>query len=317
MRGHSRSTHDAEKETLTNFPGDAETPPYPLTACVGHFLEKPRTRTYIQRRFDLANKVMMLLGGPGGRIDALRFCLENFVTILRLCQRDALDLRNIIPALYIRLDRDEEAYSFIKWWTTVARTPDCDWDEFELPHLRVEGADAFEPVFPEWSEGPNPWGADVNLTHAVAVVLIKIKTLLDLQTVQTATGAFESDTLPTHFATIVREQIGSGRILASHPELIRGSSDRVVEAVDTITVQINELYEGINTANPHLWGILFENPQRGSQSPSTSRSESEEDAYSVRRHSLASWIETAKALDVLKACTELDVIPTLDEDILN
>ncbi|TFA99787.1 hypothetical protein CCMA1212_008481 [Trichoderma ghanense] len=56
-----------------------------------------------------------------------------------------MGLRDMIPALYIRLGRDQDAYDFIKWYATTGSESDYDWGDMSLPFLDTKNADVFAP----------------------------------------------------------------------------------------------------------------------------------------------------------------------------
>lgn len=75
-------------------------------------------------------------------IDTHASVFEQYGTILdllRLSVRDNLGVRDIFPALMIRLDRDQEAYNFIKWWSRQ----DGD-SNFEGGYSKVVDSDILE-----------------------------------------------------------------------------------------------------------------------------------------------------------------------------
>ena len=57
---------------------------------------------------------------------ALKAALDHTLELLRLVHKDKLSLRNVAPFFMLDLDRDEDAYNFIKWWLTI--DPDSHWD---------------------------------------------------------------------------------------------------------------------------------------------------------------------------------------------
>ena len=49
--------------------------------------------------------------------------------LLRLIHGDNIGIRMAAPFLMLDQDRDEDAYNFIKWWTTIDPDGEYDWGE--------------------------------------------------------------------------------------------------------------------------------------------------------------------------------------------
>lgn len=83
-------------------------------------------------------------------------------------------MRTIIPALYIRLGRDQECYDFLHWWP-------MNTDEeyiFGDPRFYVKKQDAFKPVDGSVKEFP------FMLPQLVSLVLVKVRMLIDLRKIR-------------------------------------------------------------------------------------------------------------------------------------
>lgn len=55
-------------------------------------------------------------------------------------------VRDIVPGLMVRLNKDQECYDFIKWWAITGDDAHYGWGDMDLPYLYIENADVFEPV---------------------------------------------------------------------------------------------------------------------------------------------------------------------------
>ncbi|KAG6613398.1 Zinc ion binding protein [Phytophthora cinnamomi] len=84
----------------------------------------------------------------------------------RLCCRDNLGFRDIIPTLMLLLGRYQEAYDFIKGFVTVGKDPKYDWGKEELPFLSVCATDMTEEI-------PEPMQNDRNVFFSSSLVYIK------------------------------------------------------------------------------------------------------------------------------------------------
>ena len=58
---------------------------------------------------------------------AVSAALDHLLDMLRLCRGDNMGVRDSVPALYLRLGREQECYDFIKWWATMGEQSNYDW----------------------------------------------------------------------------------------------------------------------------------------------------------------------------------------------
>src|SRR4051794_23568030 len=104
--------------------------------------------------------------------EAVQAALGHILEMLRLCRGDNMGVRDHAPALFLRLGKDQDCYDFCKWYATEGQRGDYDWGNMELGFLDVKNADTFE--------SPKLWtGEWTDLSHAVAVTLIKVRLLID------------------------------------------------------------------------------------------------------------------------------------------
>ena len=129
----------------------------------------------MRARFGLA--AMQLL--PLGTLDGVKEGLEHLRDMLRLCRKDNMGLRNIVPGEMLRLDLDQECHDFVKWWSTCDPDGQYDWGDMSLPYLDISGADVFED--PGFATGRFP-----ELNHIVAILMLKFKLLLDIRNLKVA-----------------------------------------------------------------------------------------------------------------------------------
>lgn len=105
--------------------------------------------------------------------DAVKSAAEHVRDILRLCRSDNMGVRDILPSIYLRLGRDQDAYDFIKSSETTGFSSDYDFGDLNLPYLNIVDADVFESPHYLYGEFPT-------LAALVCVTLLKIRLLLDL-----------------------------------------------------------------------------------------------------------------------------------------
>ncbi|KAL8976145.1 MAG: hypothetical protein Q9205_007795, partial [Flavoplaca limonia] len=86
-------------------------------------------------------------------LDAVSSAAEHVRDMLRLNRSDNMGVRDMLPALYVRLGRDQDAYDFIKWNGTTGSSRYYDWGNMDLPYLDVVDADVFESPRYLWAKG--------------------------------------------------------------------------------------------------------------------------------------------------------------------
>lgn len=158
-----KATRTLEKEEtqLRSTPPDIFMPENVFETSVGHFWGIHETRPYMRARFQVAYQLQHLTSRP-----AVKEALNHFLDMLRLCRGDNMGVRDWVPALYLRLKRDQEAYDFLKWWATEGENSDYDWGDTDLPYLNLKDQDVFEDV--------GFFKSTYQAAHAIALTLIKV-----------------------------------------------------------------------------------------------------------------------------------------------
>ena len=101
----------------------------------------------------------------------------HIIDLLRLCRSDNMGVRDVLPALALRLGKDQQCYDFCKWWATTGQEGDYDWGEMDNPYLDIKDADMFEPPIEHFLGG-------FDLAHTVVITLLKTKLLIDVRALQ-------------------------------------------------------------------------------------------------------------------------------------
>lgn len=211
----------------------------------------------------------------------------------RLCREDDLGLRDRIPGLFIRLGRDQEAYDFVKWYATTGIDRNYDWNDIDLPFLDVKDADVLESLRGMWTtEYPS-------LSHAVAMTLVKVRVLLDLQAIQNAARAF-TGAIPPEIIDLIRGQLASN-VVESRPNILMNSTEETTSLIKSIKQQIRELHESIEDINYHFWPMLLADPitsavpRHGEYSPG-----SRKEASLTLCYNYPAWAETPGAIELIQ-----------------
>ncbi len=242
----------------------------------------------MRARFALVEAILKIKA-----FDAVKSAFDHLRDMLRLCRSDNMGVRDLIPALLLRLGRDQESYDFVKWYATAGQASDYDWGDMSLPFLNIANADVFEPV-------DYMCGEYLNLSHTVAVTLLKIKVLLDLKDLQGSTELVN---------IIPQEIVDNTKRFIPRSTIISGDKDIMIcmnhaARIEELSSQVEKLYTAVKGYSPHFWQMLM-NPGRHLEAPPQVYSpQSLEEARLVLQYSFDSWNETPGALEMVKAKIE-------------
>ncbi|TVY93130.1 hypothetical protein LAWI1_G002742 [Lachnellula willkommii] len=286
---------DEEEQKLRAFPGDFMTPANVFENNAGQFWGIVGTRPYMSSRFALVEALLKVKTRA-----AVQSCLDHVMDILRLCRSDNLGVRDFAPALFLRLGKDQECYDFVKWWATTGRRGNYDWGNTDLPYLDVRDADAFEAC-------DLYTGRYTELSHTVAVTLIKTRMLHDLRSLQdfttTTTLASIAPQLPQEILDNIRGQSVSA-IIASKVEIMYNNDQG--PAIEELKVQVKELYEAVKKENKHLWPALLRPGNNLTARVAGYANGTKEQMQLVLQCSYDSWVETPGAIDLIREQVEND-----------
>lgn len=266
----------------------------------GHFWGITVARDYLKARYAVMDEIL----GHFRNADAVGAALDHLTDMLRLCgEGDDLGLRNIMPALYLRLGRDQACYDFLRWWATEGRREEVDdddygWDDFDAtaqPYLDVRGADVFE----------SPRLLKLELGSAACVMLIKVRMLLDLEHMLNATRAFQG-AAPQEIIDAIRGQALVSSVVAARRDIIQASVERTEELWKLVYGQVMILFKLITAYNPNFWRKLVD-PHSGREGrPNAYEPRSEEEIYVMVMYNCEAWRETPGAIEVIEKLIWLD-----------
>ncbi|KAG2014352.1 hypothetical protein CC2G_011178 [Coprinopsis cinerea AmutBmut pab1-1] len=234
-------------------------------------------------------------------LDSVQSGLDDLLNMLRLCRGDNLGVRDIVPGLYIRLQRDQTCYDFLKWYATEGERGDYDWGDMSLPYLNLKDEDVMEdPVGlfkPEW-----------HASHVVPVLLIKLRMLLDLKDL-VASKVLETLALPSEkgpepklnfdvLQEIRREIATRSGVWSSRPQLLEPKD--LEKRVETLEKQVQWLFVEIHGANKFLWKGMLEHEEWLKITPGPYSHGMQSEALLLVHNNAWSWIETEGAMEWLK-----------------
>lgn len=192
----------------------------------------------------------------------------------------------------IRLGKDQECYDFIKWWTVASDDSHYDWSDTRLPHMDLRGEDAFEDVerfCDKYAE----------LDHVVAVTLLKIRMLLDLQSLQAV--ARETDgKVPNEITSSIKSHVVTSNIIGGNREILDAPDHSA--RIKTLVSQVRALVLHVIKLNPYIWHMLLDREEV--DSPASFSRGFPEQAQIAIHYSFNAWLETDGAVDVVEELME-------------
>ena len=183
---------------------------------------------------------------------AIDSALEHLLDMLRLNRGDNQGVRSLVPALYLRLNRDQECYDFVKWWVTTGQESKYEWGNPEFPYLDVKDADAFEDV-----DGLFYGRKHMQNNYKIAATLIKIRVLIDLKRLLKC----KQEAAPDVEKEVFRDTFSDGTlsdIVVRYPK-IWDAGEGVADPepyIGMIKGQIKNMYKAVEEGNQYFWKTL-------------------------------------------------------------
>ena len=276
---------DREETKLRAQPGDIFTPANLFEEHAGHFWGIMDTRPYMRARYALVEALLKIK--TYAAVDAAH---GHLMDLLRLCRSDNMGVRDLVPALKMRLGRDQECYDFCKWWATISEDSHYDWSELSNPYLDLKNANAFEIPGPYFVK---EYGS---LSHTVAVTLLKIRLLTDVCALQNSSMIGEK--VPQEILDSVRGQLVSGSVVAENKDIMN-ARDYTTWIFD-LEEQVEDLYVAVEELNEEFWPALLNPGQHMTARPEAFGHGSIEEMQIVLQYSLAAWQETPGAIEKIR-----------------
>lgn len=276
-----------EDHLVRNQEGDFMTPANAFETDVGHFYGILETRVYIRARFILADH-LRLMGTP----DSVGEAADHILDMLRLNRSDNLGQRDFLPAILLRLDRDQEAYDFVKWWATCDPNGTYDWGDMSEPHMNLKGEDVMEA--PDFLCREHP-----DLSHLVAVFLLKMKLLIDIRAIKVSRWVLTKNSpLPAELQLAIEPEVVRSPL--SVKLFVGKSTDELTALEIQLSRQARTLGAEIQKTNDSFIPVLFD-PDEALviHPPSYAPGSYEHAALALQQTHAAIW-ETAGVLEILK-----------------
>lgn len=251
--------------------------------------DRLRNAQHVKARYEFAEEILRHFNT---RV-AVQTALDEMLFLLHLYRVDNIHLRYKVPALYLRLGQDQEAYDFMTWWLTIPEG--YNWNDRTLGFLDTKGTDAFE--------APDRWVRPVQpmeMSYTVAVLLVKIRLMFGMQTLQSAYHAFHGDGerkfVANEIVDEIRGQIAVSNALTSR-DVVKGTQQTSLSAMAALKIQIFELFDAVHLANMYFWRAML---AVDSVRPSKLAEAAPRETLELVKVVYKAWKETPGALKVVE-----------------
>ncbi|KAL9065196.1 MAG: hypothetical protein Q9161_008395 [Pseudevernia consocians] len=287
----SQKALDREETRLRSLPADFMTPSHLFEEHAGHFWGIMETRGYMRARYALVEALLKIK-----TYTAVEAAHGHMMDMLRLCRSDNMGVRDQVPALGLRLGRDQECYDFCKWWATTGQDGHYDWGNLDNPYLDVKNADVFESPREQFLR---EYGC---LSHRTAITLLKIRLLMDVRALQNS--SMIGNKVPQEILDSVRAQMVSGSLIAEKKNIMNAKDQ--AQLIDDLDVQVQDLYMGVKDLNKHFWPALLNPGKHLKARPGSFSLGSLAEMQLVLQYSFDAWTETPGAVDVIRELVRKD-----------
>lgn len=254
---------------------------------------------YISEQFKMVGEMRRVR-----TIESVQTQLENCMEMLPLCRGDHLGIRHLVPALLLRLDKDQECYDFMVRWLFAYDDFQCIWEKPGVPYPDIKNIDVFDESVRSESFCEHPF----NLSHAVSVTLLKIKLILDIMALDYTTTTVGSK-VPREILDSIQSYVIRSPITASDKEYFTDNRYRMEGTVYELEDQVDVLYKKIKKSNRHFWPALV-NPRNhltARPDSGTHTHEPVEEMQLVLQWTYDAWVETPGAIGIIKSKIKEDV----------
>ncbi|KAL8854155.1 MAG: hypothetical protein Q9221_001077 [Calogaya cf. arnoldii] len=220
---------------------------------------------------------------------------QNVRDILRIGNDDIMSLVCMLPAMYLRLGRDQASYDLVKMWDLAPSVPIDDEDEeLDWSYLDVVKADVFES--PRCLRD-----GSLLLGQQVEVALLKIRLLMDLMALRNAN--YVALKLPQELFDRVKFFIASTDVIRNSPGILSGTKYNYSDLILELPCQIDELYDAVDKTNTYFWDCLLEPGEHLIAPPHRhhgSINGTIKEAQLKLQYCYDSWVETPGSIDFIK-----------------
>ena len=290
IKKHMRSV-TVEAEALKQYEDwDGETVDL-FEESVGNFWGLVDPRDYCRARHGL-DLALHKCGMKNNSKLALELSIEHMLDLVWLNRGDNLGVRVLIPSIYCMVDRIQEAYDFLKWWTICSKDGNYDWGDINLPYCNLKDENMYEELsalkLHEFTQ----------VHWLVSLFLIKYKLMVKLLAER---ELYDSFLMGTHTRvgndSPVQKLRGVSVVLQTIEDYAMSQRGKYVSVLKG---QLIELCKIIDKANKFVIpALLNPTPLLDQIPPRYMARETQDEAYAVVDWELDHWLSDPKILDYL------------------
>jgi hypothetical protein len=221
-----------------------------------------------------------------------RLSVRNVLgNVLRMTERHKspmLAMADLVPANFLCLGLDQEAYDFMKWWIV---TPDTLMSPPRQPYTAVKGEDIFEPVTVFIGECPS-------LGFMAHLTLLKLRLLMDLQTLQRSRNEVPGH-LPQELLDQIRKTMVSSAITKTLIE-----RDNHTPNIESLILEVKTLYDVVETQNKHFWPAVPNPADHLTAEAEGGYYGNEGEIRMALRNTYKAWAETPGVIDTTEILSQ-------------
>lgn len=221
---------------------------------------------------------------------------------------DSQGYRFKVPALMMRINRDQECYDFMKWRTDESEDPNSK-TALNYLSLRFANPTLVNPIIPnprrdfvgyeqeDIFEPIDVFSPETPMMTLIPLCLLKIRFMFDIQRMHLAARAF-GDNLGGDVLGLVLKNVPFTKQIAENQDLIKSGIARH-GALKALMGQVLQLYRKVKGMNHLVWKGMVWPMRRNNQWPREDHTLEEEMKAQVKMN-WESWIESPGAIALLQ-----------------
>lgn len=207
-------------------------------------------------------------------------------------------LRDVPPALMLRLGQYSQCYYYLKWYAGALPEETYQWKEGEENlEICTETARIFEPI----TCFHKALQFDETIVHLVFLALLKIRMLFELQKMD-VTAILLRKRLPQELVDLIMGNVPENPAIAMDRRTVRGNSRR--KLIQELNAQILRIYKLVDHFNSHFWGALLSPGSHLEAAPAQYTPGSAEEMQLALKRTYREWALTPGSLDYIKSIRE-------------
>jgi hypothetical protein len=219
---------------------------------------------------------------------AVQLGLDLLLEMVDITKDPKAATADLVPTCFLRLGRDQEAYDYMKWWVTSPAPKGPFGPSPQLWASVNEKADVFESV--GLFKGKCP-----SLSFMVALTLLKLRLLIDLQALQQSMkigGDMSRETLDQ-----IRSHLISSAVSGNKEVLERDNHD---EEIQKLTKQVKAIYAAVREGNKHFWSAVLHPGKDLKSSPESWNFGNKKEMQLALKYNYTVWAETPGAIEAIE-----------------